>query len=290
MEEYVIISDSTTDLSKDLVEEAGLKILPLKFSMSGKVYQNSIEEKDMTTEEFYTRLRSGEMPTTSQINPEDFIEFFKPYLQKGTDIIYISFSSALSNTYSSAVIAQKELLQSFPDRKIEILDSLCASMGEGLLVYLAAQQKNSGKSFEEVKNWVNEMKLHICHWFTVDDLNHLKRGGRVSSAAAILGSMLNIKPILHVDNSGKLALASKSRGRKKSIVELLNRMQSTAINLKNQTVFISHGDCLSDAQEMAKVIKEKYEANKVIVNSIGPVIGSHSGPGTLALFFIGTTR
>lgn len=290
MEDYIIITDSTTDFSPNLIKELELEVLPLHFNIDGKMYGDYSDGRDICLKDFYNKLRNGETSTTSQVNPEDFLKSFKVYLEKGLDIIYIAFSSALSSTYSSAVIAANELKELFPNRKITVIDSLCASLGEGLLVYLAVKEKRSGKSFEELEKWVNNNKLKVCHWFTVDDLHHLKRGGRVSSTSAILGSMLNIKPILHVDNNGRLVLVTKSRGRQKSINTLIDKIDETAIDIQNQTIFISHGDCEEDATYMANLIKERYKVKDVIINTIGPVIGSHAGPGTLTLFFMGTKR
>lgn len=290
MQNYVIVTDSTTDLNPNLVKDLKLEVLPLHFNINGKMYGDYSDGRDISLKSFYNKLRNGEISTTSQVNPEDFLTSFKFYLENGLDIIYISFSSALSSTYSSAVIAANELKSQFPDRKIAVIDSLCASLGEGLLVYLAVKRKQSGASFEELESWINDNKLKVCHWFTVDDLHHLKRGGRVSSTSAILGSMLNIKPILHVDDSGRLILVTKSRGRQKSINMLINKIEETAVNIQKQTVFISHGDCEKEAIYMANLIKEKYKVKDIIINTIGPVIGSHAGPGTLALFFIGNKR
>lgn len=290
MGDYVIITDSTADFSSDMINQLEIEVLPLKFTIAGETYGDYADGRDMKIEEFYKRLRSGETPVTSQINPDDFVKVFKRHLDNKTDILYIAFSSGLSGTYSSAIIAADELKHQYPDRKIIIVDSLCASLGEGLLVYLAVKEKRNGTDIENLGKWLENKKKNICHWFTVDDLHHLHRGGRVSAASALFGSMLSIKPILHVDNVGKLVLVSKTRGRKKSIEALIERLGKTGVGLENQEIFISHGDCEEDAQEAAYVIKNKYGVKNIFLNMIGPIIGSHAGPGTLAVFFLGTER
>ena len=214
----------------------------------------------------------------------------RPILQEGRDILYLAFSSGLSTTYQSAVIAADGLREEFPDAKIYTVDSLAASLGQGLFVYLCAQQKQAGKTIDEVRDYAEEIKLKVCHWFTVDDLNHLKRGGRISAATALFGTMLTIKPVLHVDDEGHLISVSKARGRKASLLALVDRMEKTAIDPKNQTVFISHGDCEADAQFVADEVRRRFGTEDIHINYVGPVIGNHSGPGTLALFFLGTER
>ena len=290
MGEFVLITDSTSDLSIHMINKFNIEVLPLHFSLGGKTFKDYSDEKEITRKEFYNRIRQGETSVTSQINPEDFIKAFKPHLEKQIDILYIAFSSGLSGTYSSACMASNELKEIYPDRRIIIIDSLCASLGEGLLVYLAALEKQKGMSIDQLAKWVENKKLQICHWFTVDDLHHLYRGGRVSSASAFFGSMLGIKPILHVDKSGKLVLVSKSRGRKRSFEVIIQKMEQFGLNLQNQEIFISHGDCKEDAENMAELIKKKFNVKNIFINMIGPVIGSHSGPGTLAVFFVGNER
>ncbi len=290
MSSYVIITDSTTDFSSDMINQLEIEVLPLKFTIAGKTYGDYADGRDMEIKEFYKRLRSGEASVTSQINPDDFIKVFKRHLDNGMDILYIAFSSGLSGTYSSAVIASDELKHQYPDRKIIIVDSLCASLGEGLLVYLAVKEKRKGTDIESLGKWLENKKKNICHWFTVDDLYHLHRGGRVSAASALFGSMLSIKPILHVDNAGKLVLVSKARGRKKSVDILIEKLGKTGLDLENQEIFISHGDCEEEAQRAADIVRNKYGVKNVLLNMIGPVIGSHAGPGTLAIFFQGTER
>ncbi|MEG0442014.1 MAG: DegV family protein [Oscillospiraceae bacterium] len=290
MSDYVIVTDSSADLTADLVNELGVEVLPLTFTIKGKTYQNHPDNRDMDPKLFYELLRNEEMATTAAVNVADYTELLTPILQSGKDVLILVFSSGLSATYQSACLAAGELAEEFPDRKIMTVDTLAASLGEGLLVWHAAQLKNAGKSMEEVAQWVEENKLHLCHWFTVDDLHFLKRGGRVSAATAVLGTMLSIKPVMHVDNEGHLINMTKARGRKASMTALVDNMEKFAIDPANQMVFLSHGDCLEDAQKVADMVKERMGVKEVILNNVGPVIGAHSGPGTLALFFLGTER
>ncbi len=290
MGEYVIFTDSTTDLSPELIRELQAEVIPLCYMMGGNTYHNIPGGGEMSVEAFYERLRNGEMSTTAQINSEEFIQYFSPSLESGKDILYLAFSSGLSGTCHSAVLAKEELEKKYPGRRVEVFDTLCASMGEGLLVYHAARLKQAGKDMDEVLSWLKENVLKLCHWFTVDDLNHLKRGGRVSAATALVGTMLGIKPVLHVDDEGHLISVSKVRGRKQSLDALVKRMEETAIDPKGQTVFISHGDCLEDARYVERLVREKMGVETICINQIGPVIGAHSGPGTVALFFLGEKR
>lgn len=290
MGDYVLFSDSTTDITQEMAKELALEIIPLRFIIGGKTYANYLDGREMSPGDFYNRLRSSEMSTTAQVNAEEFVSFFEPVLKAGKDILYIAFSSGLSGTCQSAFIAKKELEAQYPDRKIMVFDSLSASMGEGLLVYHAATRKNEGASIEELYEWLQENVLKLAHYFTVDDLNHLKRGGRVSTATALVGTMLGIKPVLHVDNEGHLIPLTKVRGRKQSLDALVKKMEDTATDPAAQVVFISHGDCLQDAEYVASEIKKKLHTKKIFINFIGPVIGAHSGPGTVALFFLAEHR
>ena len=287
---YRIVTDSTTDLTPELIQELDVQVIPLCYMMGGKTYHNIPGGGEMTDKEFYAKLRAGSMSTTTQVNSEEFLHVFTPLLEAGQDVLYIAFSSGLSGTYQSAVLAREELKQRFPDRRLEVFDSLCASMGEGLLVYHAAKLRQAGKSLDEVLAWLKGNVLNLCHWFTVDDLNHLKRGGRVSTATALVGTMLGIKPVLYVDDEGHLIPVSKVRGRKQSLDALVRRMEDTVLDPGNQMVFISHGDCLEDAQYVERQIREKLGVQQVKLDFIGPVIGAHSGPGTVALFFLGKER
>lgn len=287
---YRIVTDSTTDLTPELIQELDVQVIPLCYMMGGKTYHNIPGGGEMTEKEFYAKLRAGSMSTTTQVNSEEFLRVFTPLLEAGQDVLYIGFSSGLSGTYQSAALAREELKQRFPGRRLEVFDSRCASMGEGLLVYHAAKLQQAGKSLDEVLSWLKENVLNLCHWFTVDDLNHLKRGGRVSTATALVGTMLGIKPVLHVDNEGHLIPVSKVRGRKQSLDALVRRMEDTALDPAGQMVFISHGDCLEDARYVERQIREKLGVRQVELGFIGPVIGAHSGPGTVALFFLGKER
>ncbi len=290
MAAYQIVTDSTTDITAEMALEMELHVIPMCYMMEGNTYHNIPGGGEMTDHQFYEKLRSGQMSTTAQINSDQFVNEFTPFLERGEDVLYLAFSSGLSGTCQSAVLAQKELKERFPERRVEVFDTLCASMGEGLLAYHAARLKQQGKTLDEVLSWLKENVLRLCHWFTVDDLHHLKRGGRVSAATAIVGTALGIKPVLHVDDEGHLINVAKARGRRQSLDALVKRMEETAIAPAEQTVFISHGDCLEDARYVERQIKEKLGVKDVRVNFIGPVIGAHSGPGTVALFFLGSKR
>lgn len=290
MREYKILTDSTTDLSPQLVAQTGVTVLPMTYTIGEKSYRNDPEETDLSSGDFYDMLRGGAMSTTSQINVETFREVAGQMARDGFDVLYVGFSSGLSGTFNSARIAFEDLSAEYPEHKFLAVDSLCASMGEGLLVYHAAQRQKAGRSIEETARWLEENKLHLAHWFTVDDLNHLKRGGRVSGAAAFFGTVLNIKPVLHVDDEGHLIPREKVRGRRQSLDALVEHAGKTAVHPERQTMFISHGDSKADAQYVADRLKKDYKVPQVFLGDIGPVIGSHSGPGTIALFFLATTR
>ena len=289
MNTYVIMTDNMADLPEDYIREHNLEVLSLSYILDGETYDR---DHPLEVGEFYHRMREGSMPTTSQVNPEQAKEAFTACLEQGKDVLYIAFSSGLSGTYNSGKIAAEEIREEgrFPDRKLMVLDSLSASLGEGLLVHKAVQLKEAGKSMEEAAAWVEEHKLEICHNFTVDDLFHLHRGGRVSKATAILGTMINIKPILHVDNEGHLIAIGKVRGRKKSLSTLVDRMGEQIKGFENPEVFISHGDCIEDARYVEKLVRERFGVESFIINYVGPTIGAHSGPGTIALFFMGNPR
>jgi len=288
MNDYVIITDSTTDLTPEMIADLGLTIVPLEFTIDDQRHLD--DGRDIDSKQFYAMLRAGKMSVTGQVTTARFAEAFEPFLQDGHDILCIAFSSGLSGTCSSAHVAAQELAEKYPDRKIIAVDSLAASLGEGLLVYHAVMQKRAGLSIEELRIWVEENRNHLCHWFTVDDLYHLKRGGRVSPAAALFGTMLGIKPVLHVDDEGHLIPVEKVRGRKQSLDALVKHMIDTVIDPESQMVFISHGDCLEDAQYVADEVRSKMNVKDVAINFVGPVIGAHSGPGTIALFFLGTHK
>lgn len=290
MSEYVIITDSSADLSEEQVRDLGVTVLPLNFIIQGKPYRDTPDHGDMGIEEFYHLIREGEPSTTNAVNVTRYEEVMLPILKAGKDILVLAFSSGLSSTCQAAVLAAKEMKGLFPGRKVEVVDTLCASMGQGLLVWYAASLKKEGKSLEEVRDWCEDNKLKVCHWFTVDDLMHLKRGGRVSATTAVVGTMLQIKPVLHVDNEGRLINVGKARGRKASLDALVDKVGETGIDPASQTMFISHSACRKDAEYVAERIKAKYGAREIVIGNIGPVIGSHTGCGCVALFYIGSKR
>ena len=287
MNDYLIITDSSCDLSSDFAKDLGVKVIGLEFIIDGEESKanGAIDEK-----QFYEILRSGKMVTTSAIAMDRFISEVEPTLADGRDVLYLGFSSGLSSTYNAGFVGAQELSEKYPDRKIYTVDTLAASMGQGLLVWYAANMKKEGKSIEEVRDFVENNKLNLAHWFTVNDLFFLKRGGRVSAATALVGTMLSIKPVMHVDDEGHLTKVTTARGRKNSIDALFAKAKESAIDAAGQTMFISHGDCIEDAEYLAAKLKDELGVKEVIISYVGPVIGAHSGPGTLALFFIGTNR
>ena len=290
MKNYIIVTESTTDLPQYIVDDLGISIIPMTFSFGDESYLNYPDFREMNIQTFYKRIKKGERSTTALVNAKTFEEWFEPILESGNDILYIGFSSGLSGTFNSSLIAAEELKQKYPDSKIICLDTLAASMGEGLLVYYAAKLKQEGQSIDQVSQWVLDNRLFLCQWFTVDDLNHLKRGGRVSTLTATLGSALNVKPILHTDNEGRLAAVRNVRGRKKSINALMEHMEELCTAPEGQTIFISHADCLEETEYLARMIREKLPVKEVILNFMGPVIGSHTGQGAISLFFLGKER
>ena len=290
MGEYVILTDSSADLTAELAAELGVEVIPLSFTMEDKTYFNYPDNRDIDPADFYARLRGGAMATTAAVNVADYTEAMEPILKEGKDVLVLAFSSGLSATCHSAQIAAGELMEQYPDRKVYVVDTLCASLGQGLLVWYAANLKKQGKTMEEVRDWTEEHKLNLCHWFTVDDLHFLKRGGRISAATAVLGTMLSIKPVMHVDNEGHLIKVGTARGHNASLKALVDHMEQTVLDLKGQSIFISHGDCLADAQKVADDIRARFGVEDIVINYVGPVIGAHSGPGTVALFFMGSER
>ena len=290
MSDFVILTDSSADLPPDLVRQINVQVLPLSFILADHTYYNYPDNRDMDPHVFYDRLRGGEMATTNAVNVAQYTEALEPLLQAGKDVLILAFSSGLSATYNASRLAVEELSAQYPDRRLYTVDTLCASLGQGLLVWYAARQRDRGHSIEEVRDWVEEHKLNLCHQFTVDDLYFLKRGGRISAATAMVGSMLHIKPVLHVDGEGHLINIGKARGRQASLKALVDRMEETAIDPGSLTVFISHGDCLEEAQAVADMVKKRFGVVDVVINYVGPVIGAHSGPGTVALFYMGTDR
>ena len=290
MSDFIILTDSSADLSGEMAQAADVQVLPLTFTIGGADYHNYPDNREMDPHLFYQRLRAGEVATTAAVNMNQYVEAIEPLLQAGRDVLVLAFSSGLSATFQSSKLAVEELSEKYPERKLYTVDTLCASLGQGLILYLAAGLQKQGKSIEEVRDWVEANKLHICHWFTVDDLMYLKRGGRVSAATAVVGTMLQIKPVMHVDDEGHLINVSKARGRKASLDALVKKVGETATDPASQTMFISHSDCEADARYVADQIQVKYGAKEIILNYIGPVIGAHTGPGCVALFFVGGTR
>jgi len=288
--DYIITCCSTADLPKEYIKKHNIPFLPFTFIIDGKEYADDLGES-MPLKDFYRIVRAGAMPSTSQVNVEQYTEFFEAFLKNGTDILHITLSSGVSGSYNSARIAVDELKIKYPERKLYLVDSLSASLGYGLLVHYAVKMKEEGKPIDEVYQWVEDNKLKINHWFTVDDLHHLKRGGRLSGAAAVLGTILHIKPVLNVDDTGHLVPKEKARGRKSALNELVSKMEAFVENPDGQDIFISHGDCEADANYVADQIKAKFPLiNSIFISMVGTVIGAHSGPGTVALFFLGKNR
>lgn len=287
---YVITTDTTSDLPESFYQEHEMTVLSMSYFLEDETYCRG--KKELDWHEFYEKMRGGSMPTTAQVNPETAREGFEPLLKAGKDILHIAFSSGLSGSYNSICMAAQDLMEEYPERKIIVVDSLCASMGEGFLVYKAMQQQAKGMTLEQTAAWCETHKLNVVHSFTVDNLFHLFRGGRVSRASAIVGTMLSIKPILHVDAEGHLKPLSNVRGRKKALQALVKSMEEKQGSYlgKNDIVFISHGDCRDDAEYVKKLIQEKYGIQSYMIDMIGPTVGAHSGPGTVALFFMGDQR
>ena len=287
MADYQIITDSGCDLSTGLLENMDVKKVPLSVLFRGETRADSVDDG---IKDFYDGLRAGDIATTSAVNPEGWKTVIEPAFRAGQDALVLAFSSGLSTTYQSAVIAAQELMEQYPNRKAHVVDTLCASLGEGLLVHYACRKRAEGLTLEDLRDWVEENKLHLCHWFTVDDLMFLKRGGRISATTALVGTMLQIKPILHVDDEGHLISVSKARGRKAAIDALAKKAAELGEGFDNETMFISHGDCVEDAQYLAQILKERCDVKQVHLGHVGAVIGSHAGPGVLALFFLGKHR
>lgn len=284
---YKIITDSCCDFTKEKYAELGLAVAPLTVNFRGESYP---DRNDESLKDLYAGLRAGEVSTTAAVNPEQWTEAMEPVLKADEDVLVLAFSSGLSTSYQSAEIAAGDLREQYPDRTILVVDSLCASLGQGLLAYYACKKRDEGLSLQELYQWLLDNRLHLCHWFTVDDLMYLKRGGRISAATAIMGTMLSIKPVLHVDDEGHLVNVGKARGRRASIQAMAKKVGELAAGYENPVMFISHGDCLQDAEYLRSLLESQYGVKEVYINYVGAVIGSHSGPGTLALFFMGEHR
>ena len=290
MRDYIIVTDATSDIPNEMANELNVKVVPMSFSLGEKNYNHYPDYRELDIKTFYDKQRAGQTSLTTQINVAVYLDFFEEIIKSDKDVLYISFSSALSSTYQSSVLATKELNEKYPDFKIITIDSKAATLGETLLVKLAAQKKSEGMNIEDLSKWVADNHLKVCHYFTVDDLNHLKRGGRMTAMTAFIGTALDIKPILHVNDEGKLIPLDKVRGRKKALKVLFNYLAELSENLEEQTVFIGHGDCIEDARYLESLIKEVYKVKEVIIHPIGPIIGSHTGPGAITLFFLGKHR
>ena len=288
MATYQIISDSCCDFTAQQFEQNNVLCVPLTVFYNGEAHDNFSDPASVKA--FYDTLREGVTATTSAVNPEGWAKVMEPVLQEGKDLLVMGFTSALSATFQSAVIAAEELREKYPDRKINVVDTLCAALGQGMLVWYACRKRDEGMSLEELTAWVEENKHHVCHWVTVDDLSHLKRGGRISGATALVGTMLNIKPIIHVDEEGRLVNVGKCRGRKAATEFIAGKIADAGEEFDNSTVFVAHGDCPADAAALEKILKEKYGVKEVITGYVGPVIGAHTGPGVLVVFFMGKNR
>ena len=287
MRDYIITVNSTVDTGKEWLEERNVPVIPLKYTIDGQEYTDMYGLSD---KEFFQKLREGKMSVTSQINPEEAKEMLEPYVKEGKDVLHLAFSSALSGTCNSMKIAAEELQEEYPEAKVIVVDTLCACMGEAMLLYYALKQKEAGKTIEEVAQWVEENKLHVCHNVTVDDLFHLHRGGRVSKTAAELGTKVKVKPIIHMDDNGALQVIGKERGRKKSLHKIVDMAVERSKGWDNEIIMITHGDCLEDAEYVAKLVREKMGVENVFIHNIGTVIGSHTGPGVVATFCMGNKR
>ena len=292
MSEYAfeLLCDTNADMPKKYYQDNEVTYLPFPYTLGGQVHL-CYTDSDLPLSEFYRRMRAGEMPSTSQINIESYMDYFEKAIQKGKDVICIVFSSGLSGSYNSACIAADEVMKKHPEGPhIFVIDSLCASMGEGLFLYYAVKARNKGLSAPEAVDYLEKLKLHVCHNFTVDDLHHLHRGGRVSKTSAVLGSMLGVKPVLHVDDEGHLIPISKVRGRKQSLIALVDNMVKQLGEYQNEIFFISHGDCIEEAEFVRDLVRQRTGIQNCMIHYVGGTIGTHSGPGTMALFFLGDHR
>ena len=287
MSQYKIITDSACDLPKSMLQQLDVSSVPLHVLFKGENLEDSVDEG---IHEIYDGLRAGEKTATSAVNPEGWATVIEPALEAGCDALVLAFSSGLSTTYQSAVIAANELMEKYPQRRILVVDSLCAALGQGLFVWYACKQRDAGLSLEALAAWCEDHKMHICHWFTVDDLMFLKRGGRISAATAVVGTMLQIKPVLHVDEEGRLVNMLKGRGRKGAMDALVKKLDELGEGYDNSTVFLCHGDCLAEAEQLKALVLQRPGVKEVFVCNLGAVIGSHAGPGTLGLFFMGHHR
>jgi len=290
MSNFCIVTESTADLTAELIEKYDIYVIPMHFYIDGTEYVNYPDNRELSPKEFYDLLRNGKASTTSAVNIANFEEFFTPILESGKDILYLAFSSELSSTYNTGLIAAEHFKEKFPERKIIVVDTLAAASGEGLLVCKAAKLRQQGLSIEEVAQWTEDHKQNVALWFTVDDLMHLYRGGRVSAVSAHIGAALGIKPLLHADENGALKAMNKVRGRKQAIEALLKKMEELQNDMTHEMVMISHGDCIEDAKYLAGEVEKRFSPEEIYIGDVGPVIGSHTGPGVLTLFFFAKNR
>ena len=288
MSTYKIITDSACDLPQGMLRELDVSVARLTVNFRGETRNDSVADAEV--KELYDAMRAGEVATTAAVNPDGWASEIQPVLDAGFDVLVLAFSGGLSTTYQSAVIAATDLLEQYPERKVIVVDTCAAALGQGLFVWYACKKRDEGLGLEELAAWAEENKNHVAHWFTVDDLVYLKRGGRVSAATALVGTMLNIKPVLHVDNEGHLISMVKARGRKAAVNTLVAKLQELGGGWDNSTVFICHADCMDDAKRLAELVKEKCGVENAFIGNLGAVIGSHAGPGTLALFFMGKEK
>lgn len=290
MNDYIILTDSSCDLPASIAQERGIEYVPLTVRMEGNEYRNELDWSEIGVHEFYEKLRAGVPAQTSAPTVHEFKERIAAACESGKDVLYLGFSSALSGTFNVGHQAMESLKEDYPDRKLIAVDTLCASLGQGLMVLLAQQKKAAGASIEEVAQYVEENKLHLCHWFTMPDLDHLRRGGRVSGVSAVVGTLLNIRPVMHVNNLGELKYVSKTRGQRAVFQRFLDRVRETGIEPEKQLMCISHGDDEASALQLRDMVQSAFGVKDVIIGPVGPVIGAHSGPGTIAFFFLGTER
>ena len=290
MKEFKIFADSTADLPNAIVEELGITVIPTEVIIKGQGYLDYPDEREMDKRDFYKQMRVGEMPTTAVIPPSRFYDYFKEELDKGNDVLYVALSSGLTSTFQNANIAVAELEEEYPDGRIVVVDSLSVSLGEGLMVYYASQMKREGKSIDEIREWIEANRLKFCHWLTVDDLQHLRRGGRITAASAAVGGVLNIKPIINVSAEGKLEPVEKVRGRRGALETLVGKVKADAVNPSGQTLFIVHADSDEDCEWLKDEIQKQVAPKELITCVMGPVIGAHTGPGAIGLVFIGDKR
>ena len=283
---YQIITDSCCDFTQAQLQQYDVTCANLTVAYNGGSYSNFSDP--MAVKGFYDELRGGTMATTAAANPDDWAQLMRAALEKGQDVLALAFTSALSTTYQSAVIAAADLQEQYPQRKIFVVDTLCAALGQGLLVHHACKKRSEGMPIEELAAWLEEHKGNVCHWVTVDDLSHLKRGGRISATTALVGTMLNVKPIIHVDDEGRLINCAKVRGRKAAMEYLVKKFGETCTDF--DTVFIAHGDCPEDAAALETMLREKHDIREITTGYVGPVIGAHTGPGVLVVFFVGSKR